>query len=396
MSFNNKPRSRRSVYSSANHRGRNTRGRRESTIDINKFIRPAKPVTIEEYTPTHSFEDFEVSPIIKQNLAKIGYKTPTPIQDQAIPVALSGRDVVGIAHTGTGKTCAFAVPVFNKLLTNRGSKALIIAPTRELAQQIEAECIKIAKGSGMFGALLIGGDSMGRQLRDLRSGPSIVIGTPGRIKDHINRGSLDLSKFDLVVLDEVDRMLDMGFINDVTDILSNTKEQRQSFFFSATMEPKIQRLIDGFVHDPAIIVLKTGDTSDQVHQDIVRYESTQDRMAKLHDLLISQEVAKAIIFDETQRSVERLSNELASRGFNVDSLHGGKSQGQRMRALKKFKNSEVNILVATDVASRGIDISDITHVINYTTPKVYEDYVHRVGRAGRAGRVGYALTFVSR
>jgi len=236
---------------------------------------------------------------------------------------------------------------------------------------------------------------MNPQLRDLRAKPQLVIGTPGRIKDHLERGSLDLSSFDLVVLDEVDRMLDMGFVEDVSDILGRLAGLRQSFFFSATMDRKVRELIDYFATEPVMVSVKTGETTANVHQDIVCYEGLSDKLEQLHDLLNKQEITKAIIFDDTQRSVERLSKELQARGFKADDIHGGKSQGQRTRALARFKKGDVNILVATDVAARGIDVKDISHVINYSTPQTYDTYIHRIGRAGRAGNIGYALTFVT-
>jgi superfamily II DNA/RNA helicase len=271
---------------------------------------------------------------------------------------------------------------------------LIIAPTRELAQQIEVEFRAIGKRSGLFGALLTGGAAMGPQLSDLRKNPQIIIGTPGRIMDHMQRGSLSLSGFNMVVLDEVDRMLDMGFVNDVRAILGELNPVRQSFFFSATLDEKVRDLIRTFSNDPVTISVKTGNTADSVHQDIVCYSNSGDKFEQLQNVLIKPEV-KAIVFDDTQRSVERLCNELVTLGFKADSIHGGKSQGQRQRALARFKQNEINILVATDVAARGIDVVDITHVINYSQPQSYLDYIHRVGRAGRAGRVGYALTFVT-
>ena len=200
----------------------------------------------------------------------------------------------------------------------------------------------------------------------------------------------------MVVLDEVDRMLDMGFVNDVTYILNKLATPRQSFFFSATMDPRVQRLIGTFSSDPETVSVKSGESSDNVHQDVIRVTSLPEKMDKLHDLLISNDVEKAIVFDETQRSVERLSNELVARGFAADAIHGGKTQGQRERALRSFKTNKTKILVATDVAARGIDVADITHVINYSQPQSYQDYVHRIGRAGRAGKTGYALTFVGR
>ncbi len=366
-------------------------------IDPSRFIQAAKPREEVKFTPVHSFEDFAVEELIKNNLSFKGYVAPSHIQDQAIPVGLDRKDIVGIANTGTGKTAAFAVPVLHRLMSEEDAKVLIIAPTRELAQQIEEECREIAKRSGLFGALLIGGSPMGIQLRDLRSNPRIVIGTPGRIKDHMERGTLDLSTFNMVVLDEVDRMMDMGFIDDMRQIVGSLAEDRQSFFFSATMDRKIETLVHTFLKpDHVTISVKTGVTSDNVEQDVVRYGDRSEKIEKLHDILNQEAVAKVLVFDETQRSVEALSNELQNRGFSADAIHGGKSQGQRERALKRFKKNDVNILVATDVAARGIDVADITHVINYTTPQAYEDYVHRIGRAGRAGRMGFALTFVER
>ena len=364
-------------------------------ISPDRFVRSAKPRTEETtYESTNAFADFDVHPKLHANLVAKGYEVPSPIQDQTIPHGLAGDDVIGIANTGTGKTAAFAVPLLHRLMVDKQARALIVAPTRELAEQIQDECRSIARGSGLFGALLIGGSSMGKQLADLKHRPRIVIGTPGRIKDHLERGTLKLAQFNLVVLDEVDRMLDMGFLPDMTTILNQLAPQRQSFFFSATMDTRVRNLIANFSQNPITISVRTSDTSDNVHQDIVRFSGKTDKMQKLQVLLADESVEKVIIFDETQRGVERLGNELADMGFKVDAIHGGKSQGQRQRALRRFKKSEVNILVATDVAARGIDVADITHVVNYGIPQTYEDYTHRVGRAGRAGRIGFALTFV--
>ena len=371
------------------------RGPQKDYIHPSRFVKAATPAEDIVYEAQHTFDDFMAHELIKGNIAKKGFVTPSPIQDQSIPHGLEGRDVIGIANTGTGKTIAFAIPVLHRLIEDETAKALIIAPTRELAQQIEAECKMVGRKSGLYGALLIGGSAMGPQLRDLRANPQLVIGTPGRIMDHMQRGSLDLSDFNMVVLDEVDRMLDMGFVNDVRTILGELHQTRQSFFFSATLDGKVRDLITTFSNEPVTVSVKTGNTSDNVHQDIVCYESTHDKIDQLHSILIKDEVSKAIVFDDTQRSVERLSQELVDRGFKADAIHGGKTQGQRQRALSRFKKSDIKILVATDVAARGIDVADITHVINYSTPQSYEDYVHRIGRAGRAGRVGYALTFVT-
>jgi len=381
-------------YKSSNYRKRQPtrKAGRGVYIDPARFIKQATAGEDTAYVPTHSFEDFAINPNIKTNLAGLGYKIPTPIQDQAIPMALEGKDVIGLASTGTGKTAAFGVPIINRLAGEHASKALIIAPTRELAQQIEAELRQIALGSGIRGAVLIGGTSMPPQIRDLRANPRIVIGTPGRIKDHVERRNLNLATFNVVVLDEVDRMLDMGFVNDIRTIFSQTAYDRQAYFFSATMDDRVNRLIQDFAAGAVTVSVKSGVTADNINQDMVRYSSTVEKMDKLHDALLAS--GKVIIFDETKRNVEKLGKELVIRGFKADSIHGGKNQGQRQRALKRFKDNDVNILVATNVAARGIDVIDVTHVINYSLPQTYDDYIHRIGRAGRAGRTGHALTFV--
>lgn len=386
-----------SAYSSRRSGGRpqQKRGPKKDYIHPSRFVKVATPVAEEDYNPTNQFSDFAMHPTIAANIVRKGFTAPSPIQDQAIPLGLEGKDIIGIANTGTGKTVAFAIPVLHRLMQDRGSSALIIAPTRELAQQIDEEFRMVGKGTGLSGAILIGGAGMGPQLRDLRGNPQIVIGTPGRIKDHIERRTLNLENFNTVVLDEVDRMLDMGFVDDVRSILGELSPERQSFFFSATLDYKVQDLIRTFSNEPVTISVKTGNTSDSVHQDIVCYESMDDKIEQLHNLLNRDDVKKAIVFEDTQRSVERLSKELQSRGFKADDIHGGKSQGQRQRALNRFKKSEISVLVATDVAARGIDVADVSHVINYSTPQNYETYIHRIGRAGRAGNIGYALTFVT-
>lgn len=388
-------------------RSSNTYGRRQRTnyarplgykikkeyINPALFIRSTKSANVAEYVPTHTFAEFDIHPVISKNLLEKEFVVPSPIQDQTIPIGLAGKDVVGIANTGTGKTAAFAIPILHQLMTSRDTYALILAPTRELASQIEEHCRSIARGSGLKGALLIGGVAMGPQLRDLRGNPRIVIGTPGRIKDHIEQGTLQLDHFNIVVLDEVDRMLDMGFINDIRHILSRTAQQKQSFFFSATLDARVKTIIEGFSVNPTHVMVKTGNTSDNVDQNIVSFRKGE-KINKLHDLLLQETVVKTLVFDDTHRSVEKLCKELQARGFDADTIHGGRSQSQRQKALKRFRDNEVKILVATDVAARGIDVADITHVVNYSAPQSYGDYVHRIGRAGRAGRLGYALTFV--
>ncbi|MBP7820589.1 DEAD/DEAH box helicase [Candidatus Saccharibacteria bacterium] len=374
--------------------GGRRKGPNKQYIHPSKFVKAAKPVEVTEYTPTHTFADFNLHELLQNNLDTLGYTYPSAIQDQALQPGLAGKDVVGVANTGTGKTAAFGIPMLHKLISERGHRALIMAPTRELAQQIERELKAIGKGCGVQGALLIGGTPMRPQLDDLRRHPDIIVGTPGRIKDHMERGTLKLEDVNLIALDEVDRMLDMGFVHDMREILKHASNERQSFFFSATIDRTVRQLINDFSKDPVEIQVKTGDTSDNVEQDIVPYTRDDNKIDLLHELLIKDGTTKAIIFDETQRSVEKLHMDLTNRGFKTDAIHGAKSQGQRQRALRKFTDNQVNILVATDVAARGIDVADITHVINYTTPQTYDDYVHRIGRTGRAGKTGFAFTFV--
>jgi len=369
---------------------------KKAYIHPSRFIQSAKPRSEEVYVPMHSFQDFAVDALLKRNITAMGFRDPSPIQDQAIPHGIAGKDIVGIANTGTGKTAAFAIPVLHRLITEPASKAIILAPTRELAEQIDQQCRNLGKGSGLDGVLLIGGASMGLQLKDLRHNPRIIIGTPGRIKDHLERGSLNIADCNLIVLDEVDRMLDMGFVHDITHILSHASSARQSFYFSATLDARVKGIIESFSNNPVYISVKSSETSGNVDQNIVNIVGSENKIDKLHDILIQSGTTKTIIFDDTQRKVEKLSKELAARGFSADSIHGGKSQPQRQRVLKRFKNNEVTVLVATDVAARGLDVSDISHVINYSLPQSYDDYVHRIGRTGRAGKIGYALTFVEK
>jgi len=368
----------------------------KSYIDPNSFIQKATFKEEEKYQPKHKFSDFNLEPLILANLKRMGLEQPSAIQDQAIPYSLEGLDIVGIASTGTGKTAAFAITLLNKLIIDRASSALILAPTRELAQQIEDQCRQIAKDSKLDGALLIGGMPINRQLAELRYNPRIIIGTPGRVKDHIERRTFDPSKCNLVVLDEVDRMLDMGFINDITTILSLTNEKKQSYYFSATIDERVKGIINKFSLDPKYIIINSNQSSMNVEQNIIEYHSQDDKLNKLDTLLKQGSTTKTLIFDDTHHAVERLTEQLYKNGHSIDAIHGGKSQSQRQRVLNKFKNNEITTLVATDVAARGIDIVDISHVINYNSPNTYEDYIHRIGRTGRAGKQGTAFTFVEK
>jgi len=370
------------------------RAQGKQQINSQRFINKAEPASeAPAYEPTHTFADFDLDPRLKKSVADKGYETPTPIQDQIIPHVLNGSDVVGIADTGTGKTAAFLVPLVNAVIRGRSKKILVITPTRELAQQIEEEFISLAGGMQLFSTCCVGGAPIGKQIGRLRKRNNFVIGTPGRLKDLVERGELDLGSFSTLVLDEADRMLDMGFIDDMKRIMSGMPDKRHTLFFSATISNEISKLINTFLTDPQTVSVKTGDTSSQVDQDIVRTGS-EDKRDVLERLLVADEYEKVLVFGETKRGVDRLARDLDKRGISAVAIHGNKSQSQRERALKRFKDGQANVLVATDVAARGLDIDDVSHVINYDTPQTYDDYIHRIGRTGRAGKTGKALTFV--
>jgi len=363
-------------------------------INTQLFIKKAEDfVTIEETITTNSFVDFGLKPELLANVMAKGYIKPTPIQDQAIPHIMKKCDVLGIANTGTGKTAAFALPIINKILNNPDERVIILAPTRELATQIKQEFRSFTPGLKIYIALAIGGAYLREQIMDIRRGPNIIIGTPGRIKDLGDRRVIRFDTMTTLVLDEVDRMLDMGFIEDIKYIVDQTPKTRQTLFFSATVDKKIESLIGTFLNNPIKVSVKTQDSSSHVEQNIVRVPRA-NKESKLIELMAQEEFKKVLVFGATQMMVERLSISLIQKGFRASSLHGGKPQFKRQQVMKAFKENQINILVATDVAARGLDIADITHVINYDKPNNYDDYIHRIGRTGRGDNKGYALTFV--
>ena len=379
---------------SSNNRGGGQRKSQLEGANINMFIKKAAPIIDQVTLEDISFDDFDIAQALKINIKNHGYSKPTPIQAQAIKPILEGRDVIGLASTGTGKTAAFLIPLLDKIFKNRSQKALIIVPTRELAVQINEEFRNFSFGMHMYSALLIGGSNMHRQISDLRRGAQIVIATPGRLKDLIERRTLYLQDFANIVLDEVDLMVDIGFINDVKYFISLTPKVRQSLFFSATIPSKVQGILQLFVTNPLTISVKKQDTSENVEQNVIKVINPAKKMDQLHDLLIQDGFDKVLIFLRTKHGVDRLHRELEYRGFRIGVIHGNKSQGQRQRALQAFKQDEFQILLATDVASRGLDIDNVTHVINYDLPQTYDDYIHRIGRTGRIGKSGTALTFI--
>lgn len=366
-------------------------------IDPTLFVKKAIQVTeTTVFQPEHKFADFAIHEKLKAIIAKRGFVHPTPIQDGAIPHVLKGRDVIGVANTGTGKTAAFLIPLINKAFHHPKEKVLILVPTRELAVQIDEEFREFSKGSGLLSALIIGGAHMDRQVRTLRQRPGFIIGTPGRVKDLIERGFLDLAPINNVVLDEVDRMLDMGFIQDIKHLLSLVQEKRQSLFFSATMERNARELAEKFLNNPVTVAIKSRATSENVDQDVIHFASREEKAEILHDILLRPECKKVVIFSRTKRGADRLGKQLSEGGFKAGSLHGDMSQGQRQRSMNAFREDKLTILVATDVAARGLDIDGVTHVINYDQPATYEDYIHRIGRTGRGKNSGTAYTFVER
>lgn len=343
-----------------------------------------------------NFGGLEVSRRVAQALTDMGFEEPTPIQQKSIPLLLEGRDVIGQAQTGTGKTAAFGIPIAEKINTRFGAvQALIVTPTRELAIQVAEEISRIGKHKRLRTLPIYGGQSIDRQIRGLRQGVQVVIGTPGRLLDHLSRKTLNLSNVQMVVLDEADEMLDMGFIEDIESILQATPAERQTLLFSATMPEEIKRLARKYLTEPEFVtVSKNNLTVPQIEQ--VYYESREpNKLDSLCRILDSTSISLSIIFCRTKRGVDELVAGLQARGYPAAALHGDLSQHQRNHVMKQFRTGQIDYLVATDVAARGLDIENVSHVINYDIPQDPEFYVHRIGRTGRAGKTGVAITLVS-
>jgi len=368
-------------------------------MDINLLINKVNDEAViktAEHEIKHKFSDFQIDARLLNNISQKGFENPTPIQDQSIPPALEGRDVIGIANTGTGKTAAFLIPIINKMLANPNEKALILAPTRELAFQIDEEFREFAKGLGLNSALCIGGTNLHLQRKMFNRPVNFVIGTPGRVIDLLNQKVFSLTQVKNIVLDEADRMVDMGFIKDIKLVLSHLPKVRQSFFFTATLEPKVEELIRQFMTNPVKISVQVRRTSSNIEQDIVRVpENKAAKQNVLVQMLMQQEFEKVLVFCRTKHGSNKVLTALHKSGIKSNVIHGNKSQSYRIKALDYFKQGKIQVLVATDVAARGLDISDVSHVINFDVPSNYEDYVHRIGRTGRADKRGKALTFVS-
>ncbi len=382
------------------NRGRSrgsSRGPAKKYINPSKFINQATSKAEEiAYVSKYKFTDFKFGNQLQHNIDKKNYINTSSIQDQAITPIMEGKDVIGIANTGTGKTAAFLLPIIEHMTgVSLRPSVLIIAPTRELAQQIDEEFRAFAMGLNLYSALVVGGVPVDRQIRDLKRRPHFIIGTPGRLKDLMNRRFIRLDNITTLVLDEADRMLDMGFLPDIRTIVGATPSERQTLLFSATITPEISAIINNFSKNPVTISVRTSETNEHIEQDVIEARDKSHKIELLTDMLReSQKYEKVLVFGETKFGVQRLSDHLDNSGIASIAIHGNKNQSQRARALKQFKDGRVRVMVATDVAARGLDIPNVSHVINFDTPQTYDDYIHRIGRTGRAGASGHAHTFI--
>lgn len=377
-------------------RGGNNKKRAVSSVDPKLLVKRAVQAEMKVYEPTRSFDQMPLSPNLKANLYEKGFKYPTQIQDETLEHLIAGKDLLGVANTGTGKTGAFLIPIIEQILQNNGhGQALVVVPTRELALQVEEEFKSLTYKLGIYSSSFIGGTNVGSDLKKLRRKSHLIIGTPGRLMDLADRGNLRLNDISTLVLDEFDRMLDMGFVNDIKKMVKQMSRRKQTMLFSATLDATQKGLIKELLTNPIEVKVSNGtSTSDQIDQDVIRVPEGKDKFDMLLSLISDKEFEKVLIFAETKRWVDKVSKKLNQSGVKSDLIHGNKSQNYRNNALDRFKKGKIKVLVATDVAARGIDVSDITHVINYQLPMNFDSYVHRIGRTGRAGKTGKAFTFV--
>ncbi len=344
-----------------------------------------------------SFDPFALHPRVVAGVRAIGYTQPTPIQEQAIPHVMAGRDVLGLAQTGTGKTAAFALPILDRLVRDpkRGvTRALVVAPTRELAEQIHQSFVDLGQGTGIKSATIYGGVGMNPQMQALRRGTDIIVACPGRLLDLLSQGFGDLSKLEVLVLDEADHMFDMGFLPDIRKILAQLPRQRQSLLFSATMPHAVRHLVDETLHDPVTVAVDRTAPAETVAHALYPV-STHLKTDLLLALLKEWDARRVLVFTRTKHRAKRLAEKLDARGLFVASMQGNLSQRKRQEALDGFKRGDIHVLVATDIAARGIDVALVSHVVNYDVPDTEEAYVHRIGRTGRARAEGDAVTFVT-
>lgn len=398
MNFVKKHRSRNEDHSQRRNQQDRNRGKQHvSTIDTRLFTKKATPLTEVSYTSARYIKDLPVDERIKNNLQSKGYSRPTEIQDKTLESILGGSNLMGIAQTGTGKTGAFLVPIIHQLMGSKPMfQALIVVPTRELAVQVEQEFKTMVKGLPIYSACFIGGTSVNKDIGTLRKPVHFVIGTPGRLTDLARQGALHFGSFTTLVLDEFDRLLDMGFSRDIQFIVKAMKGRKQTILFSATEEKNQRKLIDELLHQPVEVRVSNGKvTGDHIDQEIVRVGAGETKIEVLLKMVRDRSFQKVIVFAETKRGVSNVRKSLHQSGIKVDEIHGNKSQNYRLKALSDFKVGKTQVLVATDVAARGLDISEVTHVINFQPPRDFDSYIHRIGRTGRAGKGGKAFTFIN-
>lgn len=377
------------------HRNRGSRNKMVSNIDPRTLVKKASQTKKEKFVSNLTFKDLELHQRLEQNIAKKGYIRPTEIQEKSIPSLLDGSDMIGIAATGTGKTGAFLIPIIHQMLKDKKTTALVVVPTRELAQQVQDEYRSLTNGLGFHSSCFIGGTNVNKDVSIARRNNRFIVATPGRLNDLIDRRALNLNLSSILVLDEFDRMLDMGFINDVRKISKSMQNRSQTMLFSATVDKSQEALIKEFVYSPIRVNITSGTkSSDNVDQDIIEVSSSENKFDVLLGLLNKPSFEKVILFAETKRTADNISRKLRNSGLRSDVIHGNKSQNYRSKAIKLFKSGKTKILVATDVAARGIDVNNVTHVVNYQLPLTMDSYIHRIGRTGRAGRTGQAYTFI--
>ena len=369
---------------------------RISKINPNSLVKKASQKDVLPYKSKRSFSQFKLHRSLNKNILRKGYLNPTEIQEKCIDQLIGGKNLIGIAATGTGKTGAFLIPIVQRMLEKNNTTALVVVPTRELAQQVVAEFKSIALGTNLKAACFIGGTNVNSDIAMAKRNKNLVVGTPGRLNDLIDRNALRIDNTSILVIDEFDRMLDMGFIRDIRKIVATMRNRKQTMLFSATVDSSQEKLIKQLVNNPIRVNVTSGTrSSDNVDQNIIRIGNNENKFKVLLDLINGSSFDKVILFDETKRSVDRLCKRLLKSGIKSDAIHGNKSQNYRSRAIESFKRGKVKILVATDVAARGIDIAGVTHVINYQLPQTMDSYIHRIGRTGRAESVGTAYTFIN-
>lgn len=377
---------------------RNKKGKSKqvSNIALNDLIKEASHAPKKNYQAQKSFKEMMLNTQLIDNLEKKNILYPTQIQEESFSHLIKGKNLIGIANTGTGKTAAFLIPIIEQLLEDRkGIQALVIVPTRELALQVEKEFKSLSLGMGLSASSFIGGTNLKQDIARLKGNQHLIIGTPGRLLDLLNQGFLRLSKTSTLVIDEFDKMFDMGFITDVKKLTQAMSSRKQTLLFSATIDNKQDGTIKKMIQSPVWIQVSSGkSTTDHISQNIIKVRSGENKLNLLKELIKKDGFEKILVFAETKRLVDKIAKKLNQSGVGCDQIHGNKSQNYRNIALNKFRTGDIKVLVATDVAARGIDVSDVSHVINYQIPSTLDSYIHRIGRTGRAGKSGNAYTFI--